>query len=871
MNILNKISIENLKLNKKRTISTIIGIILSSALICAVATMATSFQYTLFKDTANETGYYHLKLYNVTEDNIKTLKNNRDIRNIFTIKRIGYGNLENGENEDKPYLKLYSMDNKIFNELKFNLIEGRFPDNNNEIIISKHIATNGKVNYKIGDKIKIDIGTRKTLDGYTLDNSNPYNQADEQLTDTKQYEFTITGIIERPNYSFEIFSDPGYTIISTNIKDGAEDVFISLKNPREYKTSITNILGASNYNDLFKEAEITDNEDNLVGNSEKIAQKLNYEKFDINEELLRWEVFAISDDTIIMLYQVVGVVIFIIMFTSIFCIRNSFAIAITEKMRMYGMLASVGTTRKQIKRNVISETLILGAIGIPLGILSGIVAVFILIKIVNLIAGDIMFGHLDGIMFKVSIYPIILAIVLSTITIYLSALSSAKKASRVSPIDLLRNSNEVKLKSKKLKVPFFICKIFKTGGILAYKNLKRSKKKYKTTIISLAISIFVFISMSSFIANTFDVTDNYYKDFDYNINVHCGGKTQEEIDKISKLKYIEESYLLYECKQYLRIRDLSKINNIDGIELQEDKYYDEQQKEYVPTGDGKVSRLQILALDNNSWNKYMKKIGANSERLRDTGVLCDDYLYYEKSGKGITKRIYKYSVEDTITGKLDNREMNFKVGAITDIRPYGIEKSYYDGGYLIVNLDYYKNMDFKLRYMLIQSDNPDGFIDELKSINIDSGYFNIAEEVKYENSMVLIIKIFLYGFIAVITLIGVTNIFNTITSNMELRQKEFAMLKSIGMTKREFNRMVNLETIFYSTKALIYGVALGMIGTFALYKAFSVKFESSMYIPVKPILISIIAVFILVFIIMKYSITKINKQNTIETIRNENI
>ena len=445
MNILNKISIRNLKLNKKRTISTIIGIILSTALICAVATMATSFQHTLMQNAINETGYYHLKLYNVTDENIKTLKNNRNIKNIFTIKEVGYGKLENGKNEDKPYLKLYSMDNKIFNELKFNLIEGRFPNNNNEIIISNHIATNGKVNYKVGDKIKLDI--------------------DEQLTDTKQYEFTITGIIERPNYSFEIFSDPGYTIISTNINDGIEDAFISLKNPKEYKTSIANILGVSNYNDLFKDIEITDGAENT--NPQDSAPKLNYEKFDVNEELLRWEVFAFSDDTVLMLYQVIAVVIFIIMFTSIFCIRNSFAIAITEKMKMYGMLASVGTTRKQIKRNVISETLILGLIGIPLGILSGIVAVIVLIKIVNLIAGDIMFGNVNGIIFKVSIYPIILAIVLSIITIYLSALSSAKKASKVSPIDLLRNSNEIKLNSKKLKVPFWVSKIFGTGGILA--------------------------------------------------------------------------------------------------------------------------------------------------------------------------------------------------------------------------------------------------------------------------------------------------------------------------------------------------------------------------------------------------------------------
>ncbi len=103
-------------------------------------------------------------------------------------------------------------------------------------------------------------------------------------------------------------------------------------------------------------------------------------------------------------------------------------------------------------------------------------------------------------------------------------------------------------------------------------------------------------------------------------------------------------------------------------------------------------------------------------------------------------------------------------------------------------------------------------------------------------------------FIAVITLIGVTNIFNTITSNMELRQKEFAMLKSIGMTKKEFNRMINLETIFYGTKSWIYGTILGLIGTFAMYQAFSVKIEQGVYIPITPIIISAIFVFIFVFL-----------------------
>lgn len=186
MNILNKLSIRNLKLNKKRTISTIIGIILSCSLICAVATMVTSFQETLIENAVNETGYYHLNLSNLTDDDIKTLENNRDIKNIYTLYENGYAILENGQNEDKPYLKLHSMDKALFEHLNFKLIEGNFPTNENEVIISKHIEDNGKVNLKIGDNININVGKRETLDGFSLSSSNPYHEELENLVNTRK-------------------------------------------------------------------------------------------------------------------------------------------------------------------------------------------------------------------------------------------------------------------------------------------------------------------------------------------------------------------------------------------------------------------------------------------------------------------------------------------------------------------------------------------------------------------------------------------------------------------------------------------------------------------------------------------------------------
>lgn len=853
MDILKQLSMKSLKLNKKRTISTVIGIILSCSLICAVATMVTSFQATLVENATNETGYYHLKISDVPEEDVKSFEKNKQIKDVFTAHEIGYGKLENGQNESKPYLKLYSMDKTLFEYLKFHLTEGNFPTKENEIIVSKHIIENGGVDYKIGDTIHIDMGNRKTLDGEDLYFSNPYQEGEEELKNTKSHEFTVVGIIERPNYDFEAYRDPGYTIITTNENSGKRDVYLSLKKPSNYKTVIPEILGASDYRHMAEE-------------------ELKYENFDVNKELLRWEVFAFSDSTVTMLFTMAGVVIFIILFTSIFCIRNSFAIATTEKMKMYGMLASVGATKKQIRKNVIFESLLLGIVGIPVGILSGIFAVFVLIKIVNQILGEFLLSHVDGIVVDISIVPIILTIVLGVITIYLSALSSARRASKVSPMDLVRNSNEIKIKGKKLRTPKIIEKCFKIGGELAYKNLKRSKKKYRTTVISLAVSIFIFITMNSFLVNMFDFSSNYYEDYDYNVRVYCRGETEETVEKITSLNYIDESFVLYENQDYMKIKDLSKINEIPYMELLEDAYYDEETGEYVETGEGKVTKLQIVALDDETFQKYAKKVGVKANKMKNRGILCDNYLCYDNTGKQIEMRRYKYQAGDTIVGKMGEKETQITVGKVTDINPYGLEKSYYEDGYLVVNLDEFKNMEFSPSYINIQSSKPDRLVQEMKNLkNNNLGYSNFEESAKQEKAMSLVIKIFLYGFIAVITLIGVTNIFNTITSNMELRQKEFAMLKSIGMTKKEFNRMINLETIFYSTKALIYGIVLGLLGTFALYKAFSIKIDTEMYLPLQPIAISIVAVFILVFVIMKYSMAKINSQNTIETIRNENI
>lgn len=874
MDILKKLSFKNLKLNKKRTISTIIGIILSCALICATATLVTSFRETLIQYEINSRGYYHLEISGAEDSDVESFKNNRNVKDVLNIYENGYGKFEQGQNEYFPYLKISSMSKAMFKYLKFKISEGRFPENENELIISKNAIEYGDEDLKVGDKITLDVGNRVGEGGEILWSSNPY-QEDEKLVDVEKREFTIVGTIDRPDLYFENYDDPGFTAITTNSDFGRNRTYIVLKNPMNYKDSIAKILGISDFDKI-------DTDSNLESR---------FEDFSINEGLLRWEALVFGNETTRLLIFSAMIVISIIMITSVFCIKNSISISVTEKMRMYGMLSSVGATSKQIKKNVIFEALVLGLVGIPLGILFGILGVFVLIKIVNLIGGDLFLTNVSGITVKVSIYPIIIAIVLSFITLYLSAIFPARRASKTSPLDLIRSPEKIKLKARKLKTPKIISKIFKVGGELAYKNLKRSKKKYRTTVISITVSIMIFIIMNSFIGNAFDFTSEYYKDYEYNVDFWSAEDlSKNDIEKIKKMENTNSYIELYRrIGNFVSVYDLSKIDEYyekHYLSRGEFSDYDEASgtitaNSYEVNLDERLkSDLFIIGYNTKDFNRFLKKIKVNPKTMKRKAILYDNYNEYQND-KITKRRIYSVSKGDTLetiftnNGTEEEKTEKYEIGAVTDIRPFGTEQTYSNGGFLVLNMDDFPEYEFKINRLLVQADDPEAFDDEFEKLNIDLGlygYRNFGAMINEEKTMILIIKIFLYGFIAVITLIGVTNIFNTITSNMELRQTEFASLKSIGMTKREFNRMINLETIFYSVKSLFYGILLGLVGTFLLYKAFSVKLDSGkIYIPYSAIIISIIAVFLLIFVIMRYSIRKINKQNIIETIRKENI
>ena len=856
MKVLNDLSIQDLKLNKKRSIVIIIGIILSTALICGVAGLVTSFQKTMV-DTAKEgQGNYHTIFYNVPKDELKYIEENREVKDYFLSEELGYSYLSKPENaEETPIVNVISMNDKFIENMSVNLKEGRLPENDTELAISTRINEKFNTNYKVGDTITLNI-----------------NETEQNMENGIPKTYKIVGIIERPILAIESYDVDWFTAITKmqNVNKKA-NIAVLYNKPKDY------IKNTENINNMTK----TENNEDGVSFS-GLSNKYKSYKYNlmVNKELLAYEGASLDDETLKTIYGLGAFIIGIVLVSSVFVIRNGFEISITERLKQYGMLSSIGATKKQIKKSVYFEGFILGLIGIPLGIISGVFAIYILVNVVNYILKDyISEGTL--LTYSMSWIAIAISVFVSIITIWLSCKKSAKKASKVSPIEAIRNSEDVKLKAKKVKCPKIITKIFKTGGEIAYKNLKRSKKKYRTTVISIIVSIVIFISISSFIQYGFKMSEAYYTEMNYNYMVFMQeNENEDNKEELKKYKILEDISKLPDAGEYSINKSNVLTMNMDEKHKAELTEYGKEIKErfYNEENGVRIDEINVISLSKEAYERYVSKLGGDYEKYKNGAILIDKNINTNNDGKKIQGNIYTWKKGDIITGKINDTQYNIEILAKTEEIPAGVNILYNPDAFIIVSEDFINKVGYKSIALYSNSNDAYKLDEEIKQYKQENNItdntiqtFNMEESARAENAIVLVISIFLYGFIGVITLIGITNIFNTITTNMNLRKKEFAMLKSIGMTKKEFNRMIRLESIFYGLKSLIIGIPIGIILSYGMYTVFRNNMEMEYVLPYKSIVISIIFVAVIIGIIMKYSMSKINKQNVIETIRNDNI
>lgn len=885
MKLLNKLTLKNLRLNKVRTIVTIVGIMLSAALITVVSGMALSGRQTMIDGQTEWSGNYDVALDIIDTAKIDKIRQNRNVENAFYKERLGYARTKNADGETCNYSVLAMSENTYGNCFKIDLIKGKFPTNSGEAVVTKSFKTQDGKNVKVGDKITLDVGVLTDKDGNVLDEEGIHNLLQKDfnkcnIIDTVKRTYTVTGIIERPKTS-ELYDPSNLSMIYTASDEKAPVEAIRTKHMNKLYIAYT---PQSEGNYIQNTADIlgfkADDMSNVISDeiSPEDQQTSGINAYEFNSILLSMKGYGGSEGTNVMIFSLAVIIIIIVMLASVFVIRNSFAISITEKTSMYGMLASVGATKRQIRRNVLFEGFILGLIGIPLGILLGLGVNAILISILNSVLGDVLSG--TSFVFVTPTIPIICAIVLSAVTIFCSSFFIALRASRIPPLVAIRGNKDIKVKNNKpYRTSKLTKKLFGVGGEIASKSLKRSRKKYRTTVISIVVSVAMFIAVSAFMDYGMTFTDHYYGNTDYSYMV--SGIDANQAQTIEKMPEIE-NYLTVGL-QYGYVSADVPVN-----ECGKNFLYDE------PDGT-KSFGAEFLEFEHDTFVKICRELELDYSKVKGGVLVYSKVTPYDMEnmeGTGEPMKLFgktaptKFTVHGNddegnalITGKL-------KVSSVFDKIPESIEYVAGDGITLGESLIIGEQGVISPQlgehgcYITLYANTSDhtsltSRIESMSGTGDSESYISIydsEEIVRQFNAVMLIVGIFVYGFIGVISLIGLTNIFNTISTNMQLRSKEFASLKSIGMTKKEFNRMIRLESLMYGIKSLIIGIPLGVLGVFAIFSAFSNgNVPMSFVFPWKAILISIAAVIIVVWLIMKYSISKVNKQNIIETIRNDNI
>lgn len=898
MNVFNKVTLQSLKKNKTRTIVTIIGIILSAAMICAVTTFASSIYNYAYENAVYVDGNWHGSAEDVDLKTYELIKNESKIEDYVYAQQLGYAKVDGCTNENKPYLFVLGASDGFNEMMPVHITSGKYPTSATEILIPEHLYVNGGVELKIGDTIELALGKRM-LDGYSMGQNNPFYVYDENnetvpsgeelvVEDTRSY--TIVGFYERP--SFENYTAPGYTAITIADKDAGEQY---------------------SYNVWFKMNKIKEVysfiEDNqLPGRT--------------NSSVLRYSGVSRYEGFNSMIISLAVIVIALIMFGSIALIYNAFSISVAERTKQFGLLSSVGATKKQLRRMVITEALMVSVVGIPLGILAGVGGIGVtLIFVGNKFQALV--GYPIPLKLSVSTVSLVIAVAIALLTVLISAIVPSKRATKVSAIEAIRQSKDINAKIKKVRTSKLIYKIFGLPGMLANKYYKRSRKKYRATVLSLFMSVVLFVSAAAFTNALTESVSDSFGSVGYDILIY--GYENEFIkattdDLLNELKNdkgvnqvaytqgssffvalpfdeVSKDFLDYYTKaEHLAVSQVKDVGVYTNFKFVDDEAYREllrtyklNEEEYFNPNAPKAVAVDGRVIFDSVLGKYTNYNVLKSEDADITITIQREFEGYYLDREIVDEDgNFLYVFENmknpgdsmTLTKEEAYEEKSAEIGKIIYDAPF----------YLDVNSRLALIYPMSLRDSVLSAEilldsgynyyiTTDTHVETMSAVDetlSDLGLaklrvHDIAAQEEENRNIVTIIQVFAYGFIVLISLIAAANVFNTISTNIALRRREFAMLKSVGMTAKGFNRMMNFECILYGTRALLFGLPVSVGISYLIHLAVSEGYQKDFTLPWVALGIAVLSVFLVVFVTMMYSMSKIKKDNPIDALKNENL
>jgi len=684
MNVIMKCCYRSVKKNRKRTVVTIVGILLSTALITAVACMVVSFRASMIDYEKRENGDYHYCFQKVNDEDLKYFENNKNIMKLGLREKLGYAVLEGSRNPDKPYLYLSALDEEAAGMLALRLVEGRMPENDSELVIGRHVRTNGLVDYHVGDKITLQLGDRIS-EGYTLGQGTRYLYEEEELVPVFEKSYTIVGIIARPNLTVEERMAPGYSAFTCRgdaVGGGSFQVYASYTDwGLKHAVQVTaGLLGVPE--ELYERYQ----EGRVILTTEEVRQvETMAGSVDKNYWLIRWELMIFASNTMAMLYGMSALAVLVIIVTSVFCIRNSFVISLTEKMKLYGRLASVGTTAGQQRKLVYYEAVYLGGIGVPLGAACGVAAAAVLVKAV----GGLVEDAIDiTLVFRVSFPAVLLGILLSAVTVFFSARKPARQAAKISPVSAIRANDTVRMGRRALYCPKLIDKLFGIGGKVAYKNLKRAKVKYRTTVISIVVSVAAFIGLTTFTRLLNLASAVYYENVSWQLEVGVwdNDNCYDEAVRVARMDGVQEADIVRmasvsaDTAQIPFTEEYLNLKAHRGLQDEKDAY----------------EVITVRTLGEEGFARYCRQLGVSVQEARNKAIVLASY---EKEGQN-DGRIYTELGEiahfypgDRIKARVmhsgepggPEEEMEFEVLLQTTEKAMSMSDSVYGGIVLVVS------------------------------------------------------------------------------------------------------------------------------------------------------------------------------------------
>lgn len=820
-NIFAKTAKNSLLQNRARTITTLICIVVSVAISSIIVFSAASIHSMLVEKIGNRTGEWSIVFSNPSADFIKALEKHREVK-IGKGRSIGYFPLEGRRNPGKPYGYITLMDDELRKQSHIELIEGRMPDGYGEVVIPDHLVDCDKEKYKIGNKLLVTMGVRMDpASNNEIGQHQHYEKDREIFVSSKLETLKIVGIIKRP--AVEPIGAAGFTVIADKMSPVANQNLVYVN----------------------KEGFEATYEYSLPYFGEK------FKAYYINLDLLKVLGKIPGSQYRAMLFLVTGILEILVALGTIFLIYNGFAITYRERRKQYNVLASIGATKKKMIKMFLWDGFFYGGVGIPIGIITGIVSTkifFILFKdsIKNILGGG--YTAMGAI---ISGESILIVIFLALITFSIAIIEPAWQ---VGNTDLLYNNKNVGGRPARAtllscedtfkgRFLWFLKEKFGPEAILGYKNYKRDTKRYFITIGSLIMSIILFVGLAS-------VTD--YVTTMWKAEEDSGQLYDISYDSIVKTEADAAFELLKDADRVKKV-----ILSFEGIVKTEQE--------------GDIKNYNLVIMDDESLKDILESKNLDKDKyfsyLHPTVVSTAKIFNYQKEllpgAKKDSNNKEKYRIinADFKSGK---RELKIE-GELNYINTRGLGEqdtprvimSDWVARHILTNEDT-ENFEGKA---LFKTDGSHAVYENFKRIcdenNLSTKRLkNERADREKDRRDMLVVRLFGYSFMIFIFIMSIANVFNTITSNMVRRYGEFMILDNMGMTERAMKKALYWEGLFYTVKALIYGVPVAGLLSYLVYFTVNRYSEVSFKMPWSSFVFIICFVCLVIQCIIAYNIRK---------------